>query len=161
MKFLILIILFPISVFAYEGFRCIPSLRQTRLQVLVKDKNIELMVVNAGGYEFMPQFDSAGSQYSLAFNKMQAQDLKDFAGGFVYSWPKDKCKIDADNFEINCNGEPLLPVETIKSYGVSTTEIIEKYNGEIFEKRKYRLNAEKDNIYFVNLEYYKQTCQKF
>ena len=159
-KAALLIFFITPAVYAYEGFRCFPSFRQTRLQILVKDKTVELLVVNPGGYEFMPQFDGSGSQYLLAFNKMQAEDLKELADGFIFTWPKEKCKLDTDNFEINCSGEAIKPVKSIKSFGISTTEVVEKYNGEIYEKRKFRLNVEKDNIYFVNLEFYKTSCEK-
>lgn len=161
MKFVLLILLMSGSAFSYEGFHCIPSLRQTRIQVLVKEKNIELLVVNPDGYDFMPQFDS-GAKFSLAFNKMQAEDLKDFSDAFIYTWPREKCNLDASNFTVNCSGEAINKVQAIKSYGISTTEVTEKtHGGEIYEKRKFRLSAEKDNMYFVNLEFYKQNCESF
>ncbi|MEQ1724087.1 MAG: hypothetical protein ABL930_13005 [Pseudobdellovibrio sp.] len=146
---------------AYEGFRCIPSLRETRIQVLVKEKNIEVMVVNAGGYDFMPQFSTPSSAFGLAFNKMQAEDLKDLAEAFTFSWPKDKCELDSQNFTVNCQGEAQQKVKSVASYGVSSTQITEKYQTETYEKRRFRLAVEKDNMYFVNLEYYKQNCEKF
>jgi hypothetical protein len=146
---------------AYEGFRCIPSLRQTRVQVLKKDKKIELMVVNPSGYDFMPQFDAAGSAFSISFNKMQAEDLKSLGDGFTYSWPEEKCKIDTDNLTVSCSGEAEGAVPAIKSYGLSTTEVTEKYEKDVYEKRRFRLSVENSNTYFVNLEFYKQNCEKF
>lgn len=159
--------LFVITVFgslnslAYDGFHCIPSLRQTRIQVLTVDNEIEIRVVNPAGYEFMPQFDGSGSQFSLGFNKMQAEDLNEFGEVFVFRWSKEKCKIDTENLTLDCDGEALNKVGNIKSFGVSTTEISEKSRGETYEKRKFRISAEKENIYFVSLEFYKQNCEKF
>ena len=150
-----------LNAFSYEGFRCIPSLRQTRIQVLVVGENIEILVVNPSGYEFMPQFDGAGSQYSLAFNRMQAEDLKELGDGFIFKWPKEKCTLKPENFEVNCEGLATNQIGPIKSFGFTTTEITEKTNSDVFEKRKYRFSAEKDNLYFASLEFYKQTCEKF
>jgi hypothetical protein len=161
MKIVFLILLVSQITQAHEGFRCIPSLRETRIQVLVKEKNIEVMVVNAGGYDFMPQFSTPSSAFSLAFNKMQAEDLKDLGEAFAFSWPKDKCELDSANFTVNCQGEAQQKVKNIVSYGVSSSEITEKYRSETYEKRRIRLAVEKDNIYFINLEYYKQNCEKF
>lgn len=149
------------NAFAYEGFRCIPSLRQTRIQVLVAGDNIEILVVNPSGYEFMPQFDGSGSQYSLAFNRMQAEDLKDLGDGFIFKWPKNKCVLKSDNLEINCEGPALNQIGPIKSFGLTTTEITEKSNSGLYEKRKFRFSAEKDNLYFASLEFYKQNCEQF
>ncbi len=147
--------------YTYEGFRCIPSLQQTRIQVVVVGKNIEILVVNPSGYEFMPQFDGSGSQYSLFFNRMQAEDLKELGDGFIFKWPKEKCSLSAENFEINCAGLATNQIGPIKSYGLTTTEITEKTNSAVYEKRKYRFSAEKDNLYFASLEFYKETCEKF
>lgn len=149
------------NVFAYEGFRCIPSIRQTRIQVLVVGENIEILVVNPSGYEFMPQFDGAGSQYSLAFNRMQAEDLKELGDGFIFKWPREKCTLNSDNFEINCEGLATNQIGAIRSYGLTTTEIAEKSKLGSYEKRKFRFSAEKENMYFASLEFYKQTCEKF
>lgn len=147
--------------YTYEGFRCIPSLRQTRIQVLVVGENIEILVVNPSGYEFMPQFDGSGTQFSLAFNRMQAEDLKELGDGFIFKWPKEKCTLKPENFEINCEGLATNQIGPIKSFGFTTTEITEKTNAAVYEKRKYRFSAEKDNLYFASLEFYKQTCEKF
>lgn len=162
MKKLIFLLTFYLSCFAgaFEGFRCIPSLRQTRLQVLVTGNNIELRIINPAGYEFMPQFDP-GSQFTLAFNKIQAQDLAELGDGFAFIWPRSRCRLDAAGFVVNCDGEALNKVGTIKSFGISTTEITEKHRDEPFEKRKFRLNVEKDNLYFTSLEFYNQNCEKF
>ena len=146
---------------AYEGFYCIPSLRQTRIQVLAIENDIEIRVVNPAGYEFMPQFDGSGSQFSLAFNEMQAEDLKELGEVFVFRWPKEKCNIDSINLTINCDGEALNKVGSIKSFGISTTEISEKSRNETYEKRKFRMSAEKDNIYFTSLDFYKENCERF
>lgn len=158
---LVFLLLLPLSAISYEGFRCIPSLRQTRLQVLVVGEHLEIMVVNPSGYEFMPQFDGAGSQYSLAFNRMQAEDLKEFGSGFTFRWPKEKCTLNSENFEVNCEGLALNQIGPIKSYGFTTTEVTEKIKSDVYEKRKFRFSAEKDNFYFASLEFYKQTCEKF
>lgn len=160
MKLFLAILILPLISNAKEGFHCIPSLRQTRIQVLDKGESIELLVVNPDGYDFMPQFD-AGSRYSLAFNKMQATDLEGLKDYFIYSWSKKDCKLDSGNFVINCSGEALTKVNNIKSFGVGTTEVTEKTQDRQYEKRKFRLNVEKDNLYFVNLEFYMQNCAKF
>ena len=161
MKLITFILLFSQTSFSYEGFRCIPSLRETRIQVLVKEKNIEVLVVNAAGYHFMPQFSTPASAFNLSFNKMQAEDLMDLGDAFMFSWPKDKCELDSGNFTLNCQGEAVQKVKSVASYGISSTEITEKYQNESYKKRRYRLAVEKDNIYFVNLEYYTKNCEKF
>lgn len=146
--------------YAYEGFRCFPSFRETRLQILVVDDQVELLVVNPSGYQFMPQFAS-GSAFNLSFFKMQADDLKALGDTFIFRWPKDQCELDSKNLVVNCQGKALLPVETLNSFGISTTEILERYQNEITEKRRYRLIVQKENTYFVNLEFYRQNCEKF
>lgn len=163
MKFFVILAvsLFVISAQAYEGFRCIPSLRQTRIQVLKRDKKIEVLVVNPSGYDFMPQFDAAGTAFSIAFNKMQAEDLRNLGDGFIYSWPEEKCKLDTALLTVSCSGEAEGAVPAIKSYGLSTAEITEKYDNDVYEKRRFRLSVENMNTYFVNLEFYKQNCEKF
>lgn len=85
----------------------------------------------------------------------------DLGDAFTFSWPKDKCELDSSNFTLNCQGEALQKVKSVASYGVSSTEITEKYQNESYKKRRYRLAVEKDNIYFVNLEYYTKNCEKF
>ena len=161
MKTLIFLLSLATTAHGYDGFHCIPSLRQTRLQVLVKDFNVELLVVNAGGYAFMPQFDSGGAQFSLSFNKMQAEDLAGLSEAFIFSWPKEKCSVDSTRFVVDCSGEAAQTVNGIKTYGISTTEVTEKTRDALYEKRKFRMSAEKDNIYFVNMEFYVQSCEKF
>lgn len=157
-------LLLSLSVFpahAYEGFRCIPSLRETRMQVLVGEKNVELRITNAGGYKFMPQFEGPTSVFNLAFHKMQGEDLSDLGDVFTYSWPKEKCQIDSKNFLFNCQGEATEKVAGINSFGISTTEILERYQGQVWEKRKYRLSVEKGNMYFVTFEFFTQNCEEF
>jgi hypothetical protein len=163
MKFLILFLVLLSQTFAhaYDGFRCIPSLRETRLQILVKEETIELYVVNAAGYKFMPQFSTPASVFHLGFFKMQGEDLIGLGDSFAFTWPKDKCELDSKNFVINCNGETLKKVNDINSYGLSTTEIVERHQNTVYEKRRFRLSAEKDNMYFVNLEFYKENCERF
>ena len=161
MKILIFLICLASTAQGYEGFHCIPSLRQTRIQVLVKESNIELLVVNAGGYAFMPQFDNGGTQFSLPFSKMQAEDLAGLSEAFIFSWPKERCNVDSARYVVDCSGEAAQVVNGIKTYGISTTEVTEKTRDALYEKRKFRLSAEKDNIYFVNLEFFTQNCEKF
>jgi hypothetical protein len=162
MKFLSLLFLFVApSSFAYEGFRCAPSLRETRFQVLVKDQNVEIRVANPLGYKFMPQFSSPLSVFNLSFAKMQGEDLSGLGESFAFSWPREKCDLETDDLMITCQGEAQEMVNGIKSYGISTTEITEKYQREKFEKRRFRLSVEKENLYFVNLEFFKQNCEKF
>lgn len=161
MKFILpFLMTFSSVAYAYEGFRCIPSLRDTRLQVLVQDENIELRVTNAFGYKFMPQF-SNGSVFNLAFFKMQGQDLEGLGDVFSFSWPREKCELDSKNFILNCQGEAITKVNEITSYGISTTEITEKLQDKKYEKRRFRISTLKDNLYFVNLEFYTQNCEKF
>jgi hypothetical protein len=69
--------------------------------------------------------------------------------------------MDDKNFVVNCSGEATSTVNGIKAYGISTTEVSEKYQGETYQKRRFRINVEKDNLYFVNLEYYTQNCESF
>src|SRR3954470_3708865 len=86
------------SAFAYDGFRCIPSLRDSRIQVLVIDNFVEVKVINGSGYKFMPQFSAPASQFNLAFFKMQAEDLSGLGDMFAYRWPRDKCELDSKNY---------------------------------------------------------------
>lgn len=150
-----------INAYSYEGFRCIPSLRETRFQVLVQKEEVQLLVVNAMGYEFMPQFDGPQSVFNFSFNKMQGEDLKDLGDSFIFSWPKEACQVDSDKFIVNCRGEAKTAVKNIKSFGLTTTEITEKYDGQVYEKRKFRLSLEQGNIYFIALQFDTKSCEKF
>ena len=160
-KYFVVTLLFSYQALAADGFHCIPSLRQTRLQVLKKENVVELLVVNPDGYEFMPQFDGPSSAFSLAFNKMQAGDLKGLGDYFVFSWDAKNCDVDSEQFVVNCRGEARTDVRGIKSFGVTTAEIREKTQNEVYEKRRFRLNVEKENNYFVSLEFYTPNCEKF
>ena len=146
---------------AYEGFRCIPSMRETRIQVLVQGEEIQFLVINAMGYDFMPQFDGPSSVFNISFNKMQGEDLKDLGDSFTFSWPKESCKLDSKHFTISCRSEAKALVKSVKSYGVTTTEVTEKYENETYEKRRFRLSLEKDNMYFVSLQFDTKFCEKF
>ena len=158
---LLIFSVFTLNVNAYEGFRCFPSVKETRLQVLVQEKDIQILVVNGMGYDFMPQFDGPSSIFNIAFNKMQGEDLKSLGDSFTFYWPKESCKIDSENFTVNCRTEAATTVKDIKSFGLTTTEVTEKYDGQTSEKRKFRFSLEKDNIYFVSLEFNTSSCQKF
>lgn len=149
------------STYAAVGFRCIPSLRETRIQILEHEKEIELRVTNAGGYKFMPQFDGPTSVFNLAFHKMQGEDLTGLGDVFIYSWSKDKCQLDPKNFIVNCQGEALQKIDGVSSFGISTTEVLERFQGQIYEKRKFRLSVEKGNFYFVTMEFFTQNCEQF
>lgn len=157
----LLIMLFGMKSYSSEGFHCVPSLKQTRVQVLVKEGQIELLVINPMGYDFMPQFDLNRSSYLLKYDQMQADDLRNLGDVFTFKWPKSACKVDSNNFIVNCTGEAKGAVQDIKSYGLSTTEITEKNRDSIYEKRRFRLNVEKDNIYFINLEFLTSSCAAF
>lgn len=146
---------------SFEGFRCIPSMRETRVQVLVQKDEVQLSITNPMGYDFMPQFDGAQSIFNFSFNKMQGEDLKDLGEFFTFSWLKESCKLDSENFTVNCRSQAQADVKGIQSFGLTTTEITEKYDGESYEKRKFRLSLEKGNIYFVSLEFDKKSCEKF
>lgn len=158
---LVLTVLFGVKSFSFEGFHCVPALKQTRLQVLAKEDQIELLIINPMGYDFMPQFDLNRSSYLLKFDQMQADDLQNLGDVFTFKWPKSSCKIDTSNFTVNCTGEAESTVKDIKSYGLSTTEIIEKTTDSKYEKRRFRLNVEKGNLYFVNLEFLTSNCAVF
>lgn len=162
MKHIFFIIVFTtLNLKAYEGFRCIPSMRDTRIQVLVQEKTVEVLVTNPMGYEFMPQFEPPGTAYNIAFNKMQAEDLKDLGDQFSYSWPKENCQVDSQNFKVTCQSEAQAAVKTVKAYGITTTEVTEKYEGDTYNKRKFRLSLEKDNMYFVSLFFDAKNCEAF
>lgn len=164
MKKLVLFVLISLGTLtlqAFEGFRCIPSLRDTRLQILVQGEDINLTVTNAMGYDFMPQFDGPSSIFNISWHKMQGEDLMDLGDSFTFSWPKGSCKLDSENFKINCRSEAKALVKSVKSYGLTTTEVTEKYEEDTYEKRRFRLSLEKINMYFVSLEFNKQNCKKF
>lgn len=157
----VLSFLFTSFGFAYEGFHCVPSLRDTRLQVLVQNDEVQVLVINPSGYSFMPQFEGPHSVFNISFNKMQGEDLKELGDSFFYSWPKESCKIDSEKFIVTCRSEAKTAVKGIKSYGISTSEIIEKYEDETYEKRKFRFSLEQSNLYFVTLQFEKKSCEKF
>jgi len=158
----VLVSFFVVSVVqAYEGFRCFPSLRETRIQVLAQNDEIQVLVNNGAGYDFMPQFEGPNSVFNLSFNKMQGEDLKDLADSFTFAWPKDQCKLDTENFTVSCRSEAKASVKSVKSFGITTTEILEKYEDEKYEKRKFRMSLEKDNFYFVSLVFDTKSCSKF
>jgi hypothetical protein len=161
MKIYLLILSLASSAQAYEGFHCVPSARETHFQVLVQEKNIEVTVTNSMGYEMMPQFDGPSSIFNISFNKMQGEDLKDLGQFFTFTWPKADCKIDNELFTIQCRSEAQNTVKSVKSYGLTTTEVSEKYEDEKYEKRKFRFSLEKDNFYFVTLQFNVETCKKF
>ena len=148
-------------VFGYDGFHCVPSMRDSRFQALVQGEDIIVLVTNPMGYEFMPQFEGPFSIFNISFNKMQGEDLKDLGATFTFTWPKESCKLDSANFVLNCRSQAKNKIGTVKSFGVTTTEVIEKYDDEIYEKRKFRFAFEKDNIYFVALQFNKKSCEKF
>jgi hypothetical protein len=162
MKLLITsLILFTSTAFSYEGFHCVPSMRETRMQVLVQNDEVQVLVVNPAGYEFMPQFDGPHSIFNISFNKMQGEDLKDLGDSFVFAWPKSACQIDSDKFTVSCRSEAKAAVKGIKSFGLTTTEVTEKYESETYEKRKFRLSLEQGNVYFVALQFDTKFCSKF
>lgn len=146
---------------AVDGFRCVPSFRDTRFQVAAVDQKIEIRITNPSGYKFMPQFDGPFSQFDGAFNEMQAKDLEGLGNSFTIKWPKENCKMDTGKFTLSCSGISEISVPAMKSYGLTTTEITESYENKIYEKRKFRISLEKDNIYFVSLKFDTKTCEKF
>ena len=109
----------------------------------------------------MPQFDGPSSQFDGAFNEMQAKDLEGLGNSFTIKWPKENCKMDTGKFTLSCSGISEISVPAMKSYGLTTTEITESYENKIYEKRKFRISLEKDNIYFVSLQFDTKTCEKF
>ena len=145
----------------YVGFRCVPSMRESRLQVLVVNENVQILVTNAMGYDFMPQFDGPSSIFNISFNKMQGEHLSGLGESFSFSWPKESCKLDAEHFTLDCRSVAKQEVRSIKSYGFTTTEVTEKYDDVIYDKRKFRLSLEKVNMYFVTLQFDIKTCEKF
>ncbi len=146
---------------AYVGFRCVPSMRESRLQVLEVSDEIQILVTNPMGYNFMPQFDGPSSTYNISFNKMQGEDLSSLGDSFSFSWPKESCKLDSAKFTLTCQSEAKQEFRSIKSYGFTTTEVTEKYNDVIYEKRKFRLSLEKVNMYFVTFQFDTKNCEKF
>lgn len=149
------------SVHAYEGFRCVPSMRDTRFQVLVTEKTVELLVTSPMGYNFMPQFESPQSVFHQGFNKMQGEDLKALGDQFQFIWKKEGCQVDSKQFKISCLEPAALPVKDIKAYGLTTTEVVEKYGEDTYEKRKFRLSLEKGNMYFVSQQFEIRNCEVF
>ncbi len=146
---------------AVDGFRCVPSFRDTRFQVLKTEQKVEVLVTNPSGYKFMPQFDGPSSQFHVAFNEMQAKDLVGLGNVFTLKWPKENCKMDTSKFTLSCSGISEISVPGMKSYGLTTTGITETYESEIYEKRKFRISLEKENFYFVSLQFDTKTCEKF
>lgn len=161
MKIFILSLFLSFGVYAYEGFRCAPSPKQTRVQILVVDNKIEMYVANPMGYDFMPQIEGPTAPFNFSFNKMQTDDLKDLANVFTFSWPKSQCQMDVKNFTIQCQLESLNKVGDIKSLGLSTIEVSEKNADQIYKKRRFRLSVDKGNIYFVSLEFPVESCSAF
>lgn len=161
MKIFILIYIFSSSVLAYEGFRCMSSPKQTRVQFLVVNEKIEMYVANPMGYDFMPQFEGPSSPFNFSFNKMQADDLKDLGSTFTFTWPKNECHLDTKIFTIHCQSQSLNKVGEIKSLGITTTEISEKNADLNYNKRRFRLSVDKENIYFVTLEFPLESCVAF
>ncbi len=159
---LIFTILFFLSstAFSYEGFHCVPSMRETRMQVLVQKDEVQVLVVNPSGYSFMPQFDGPNSVFNISFNKMQGEDLKELGDSFAFVWPKSSCQVDSQKFTISCRSEAKVSVKGIKSFGLTTTEVAETYEGETYEKRKFRISLEQSNLYFVTLQFDTKTCEK-
>lgn len=155
------LVLFSSGAFSYEGFQCVPSLRETRIQVLVQNDEVQMLVVNPSGYNFMPQFDGPNSVFNISFNKMQGEDLKELGDSFIFSWPKSACRVDSEKFIISCGGEAKVAIKGVKSFGITTTEVVEKHENETYEKRKFRLSLEKNNIYFVALQFDTKSCAKF
>ena len=153
--------LISFSATAYEGFLCVPSIRESRIQVLVVKDDIQVLVNNPSGYDFMPQFDGPSSIFNISFNKMQGEDLKELGDSFSFQWPKTACQLDVEQFTVSCRSEAANLVKSIRSFGITTTEVTEKYDGEIYQKLKFRLSLEKDNLYFVSLQFNKKSCQKF
>ncbi len=153
--------LISIQAMAVEGFHCVPSARATRIQVLVQEKNVEVLVTNPMGYNFMPQFESQGTSFQISFNNMQAKDLIELAQQFSFSWPKENCTFDSEKFKVSCKGAAEKLVNSIQGLGISTTEITEKYNEDIYNKRRFRFTVLKDNTYFVSQEYDIKNCEKF
>ena len=161
MKFIFtILVLLSSTAFSYEGFHCVPSMRETRMQVLMQNDEVQVLVVNPSGYTFMPQFDGPHSVFNISFNKMQGEDLKELGDSFIFSWPKSSCQIDSEKFTISCRSEAKVAVKGIKSFGLTTTEVTEKYENETYEKRKFRLSLEQSNVYFVTLEFGTNSCEK-
>lgn len=129
----IVVILFGMKAVAYNGFRCAPSAKDTRIQVLEKDDKIEVLVVNPMGYDLMPQFESPISYFNLEFYKMQGEDLKELGSMFSFSWNKGDCTLSSSDFTVQCSGEVKKENSEIGSFGISTTEIIEKNLGQVSE----------------------------
>lgn len=155
------ILLISQSSFAINGFRCNPSMKETRIQVIEKEGRVEVLVSTPMGYEFMPQFEAPMSAFNLDFFKMQAEDLRGLGDSFVYSWDLKNCILKASEFNVQCDGEIKNLTNDIGAFGISTSEITEKSNEMNSEKRKFRMIFEKDNIYFVSLVFDTKNCEIF
>lgn len=160
-SYLLLFLLISSTGKAIQGFSCIPSARETRIQVLIDENTVKMTIVNPMGYQFMPQFDNATSVFNIPFLSMQGEDLKDLSDGFTVSWPKKLCTVDTTNFTIGCTSEALNKINSIKPLGLTTTEITEKYEAEIYSKRKFRFTLENINVYFLSLQFDTRTCKKY
>lgn len=152
--------LFSMNAYSYEGFRCMPSMRETRMQVLIQNEEVQVLVVNPTGYDFMPQFEGPQSVFNISFNKMQGEDLKDLGDSFTYSWPKEACQLDVEKFILNCRSQAKAAVNNVKSFGLTTSELSEKYDGQATEKRKFRFSLEQGNTYFVSLQFDMKACTR-
>lgn len=157
---LLLCFYFHSSLSLASGFRCWPSVKDTGILVLEKNDIISISIENGMGYKFMPQFEGGSSLYSLDFFKMQGEDLSGLGDRFNFSWKKSNCELNTAQFNVSCSGESSNQVSDIKSYGLSTTEIIEKYSSGKSEKRRFRFSMEKINFYFVTLEFDLNTCEE-
>lgn len=147
---------------ADKGFYCIPSLKQTGLQVISDGKTVSVSVRNPMGYEFMPQFEGPVTAQSIPLQKMQYEDLKKLGDGFTLQWPVAACQLDAVAKSIDCDGQPLQKISDIETNLVSTTLISEKSRGQSYDKQKYRFSFEKEgNFYFVSMEFYSLNCKSF
>lgn len=154
---------FGLKLLAADGFACVPqSGRETRVQFLKNENELELRITNPSGYEQMPQFEGPTSLLSLGLQKMQFSDLRAIDQVFITKWTLANCDYDFKNFTVHCNGKAIDPAADLKVLGLTTTEVREKYKDEIFEKRKYRISVEKNsNYYFVTLFFNNQTCFNF
>lgn len=160
--FLLLGHLITINSFAFDGFICNPSDRQTRVQFLEINDQIEIRVTNPAGYEFMPQFDGPVSKFSMGYQKFQYDSLEALGDIFTITWPKKSCALDSKKFNIKCGGDGQLSVKNIQANGIETIKVTEEYYFGTYESRKFRFSFNKEGSYlFSTLQFNIDNCKAF
>ncbi len=153
------------------GFRCIPSMKETRLQILQEstksDQGVVVRITNPMGFSMMPLLEGPVSQFQIPFLKMQAEDLQVLGDVFEIYWKKDQCQqLDWAKMRISCQGQGQLrlPVNSAKVTPMlmSSFSILEQAIDTETNFLKYRFVLEAaGNYYFVTLVYPAKSCASF